>query len=381
MHVRGPARASQHRGRSVRNRIFGAAALSVVVATLISVVIAGALVRGLVEDRVLDSLSLRADAVQQALNQPHDPDLEQGLFEFLREQREFLGLPGLSGPAAALRDEILGAAGERTVGTAEVESLGEVVFVVRSTFDGRFVLAREAGLGIDDWRPFLGVLLLAGAGGALLAAVPSYLLAGRIARPLAEVGAAGRRFAQGDAAARAPVGDLVVGREPVDLAAVAAEAQLRHADLARDLGIDVTWRAVPGSTAAADRRGIVQVVSHLVENALRATPSGGAVAIEASPGGLTVRTTGPGLAPEAVTEGFELFPLDDVEGPDHQGGGLAMAKALAEAMGGTVSVTSEPGRGTAFTVRLPPAPAAAPDAGALPWGPDHQAPQPPAAGA
>jgi len=101
------------------------------------------------------------------------------------------------------------------------------------------------------------------------------------------------------------------------------------------------------------------VLSNLVENALRCTPPGGSVSIAAAPGRLVVSDTGPGLAPEELAHAFERFYLYERYGSERKVGtglGLAIVKELTEAMGGSVSVQSEPGAGTAFTVRLPEAP-------------------------
>jgi len=106
---------------------------------------------------------------------------------------------------------------------------------------------------------------------------------------------------------------------------------------------------------------VLQVVSNLVENALRSTPAGGSVQVRAEPGLLVVEDTGVGLAPEDVPHAFERFYLHD-RNPDGRarigsGLGLAIVKELTERMGGTVSIDSEVGRGTTFVVRLPVDPA------------------------
>jgi signal transduction histidine kinase len=96
-------------------------------------------------------------------------------------------------------------------------------------------------------------------------------------------------------------------------------------------------------------------VSNLVENALRLTPPGGEVRVVAGPGMLRVEDTGPGLEDDDRSRAFERFYLHERYGrerPVGTGLGLAIVKELTEAMGGTVSVESEPGRRTAFTVRL-----------------------------
>jgi signal transduction histidine kinase len=100
---------------------------------------------------------------------------------------------------------------------------------------------------------------------------------------------------------------------------------------------------------------VLQVVSNLVENALRLTPAGGEVRIVTRPGALRVEDTGPGLGAEERAHAFERFYLHERYGrerPVGTGLGLAIVKELTEAMGGTVTVDSEPGRLTAFTIRF-----------------------------
>jgi len=102
---------------------------------------------------------------------------------------------------------------------------------------------------------------------------------------------------------------------------------------------------------------VLQVLSNLIENALRITPQGGTVSVHAEPGTLAVADTGPGLAEEDVLRAFERFYLYERSGSEGRavgtGLGLAIVRELTEAMGGTVGVESRPGTGTTFTVFLP----------------------------
>ena len=101
---------------------------------------------------------------------------------------------------------------------------------------------------------------------------------------------------------------------------------------------------------------MLQVVSNLVENAIRCTPPPGTVTITTAPGTVTVADTGRGLTSDDLPRAFERFYLYSRYGTDRPVGtglGLAIVKELTEAMGGTVSVSSAVGVGTAFTVALP----------------------------
>ncbi|HXF56089.1 MAG TPA: ATP-binding protein, partial [Actinomycetota bacterium] len=121
-------------------------------------------------------------------------------------------------------------------------------------------------------------------------------------------------------------------------------------------GVDLRAETAEPAPALADPDRVLQVVSNLVENAVRCTPRGGTVTVRARPGEVAVADTGPGLEPEELPRAFERFFLYARYGRDRPVGsglGLAVVKELTEAMGGAVGVESAPCRGSTFTVRLP----------------------------
>jgi len=141
----------------------------------------------------------------------------------------------------------------------------------------------------------------------------------------------------------------------IDLAEVAREASERHASRARELGVSLGWSAEAGAIALGDHDRVLQAVSNLVENALRCTPHGGSVSIQAAAGSISVADTGPGLAAEDVPRAFERFFLYrryGKERPVGTGLGLSIVRELARAMGGDVDVESKPGAGATFKIRL-----------------------------
>jgi len=153
--------------------------------------------------------------------------------------------------------------------------------------------------------------------------------------------------------------DFSVHPSDVDLAEVAADAVRRYQQQAAAFGVSLVAFSDGSAPAVADADRALQVVSNLVENALRLTPRGGEVRVVTAPGILRVEDTGPGLQPEERARAFERFYLHERYGrerPVGTGLGLAIVKELTEAMGGRVEVVSEPGRMTAFTVLLPTAP-------------------------
>ena len=119
--------------------------------------------------------------------------------------------------------------------------------------------------------------------------------------------------------------------------------------------------AEPAALALGDSDRVLQALSNLVENALRSTPRGRSVRIVARPGRLEVVDEGPGLAPEELDRAFERFFLYDRYAGERRVGtglGLAIVGQLAEAMGGTAEVRSEPGAGATFALVLPLPPGA-----------------------
>jgi two-component system sensor histidine kinase BaeS len=149
--------------------------------------------------------------------------------------------------------------------------------------------------------------------------------------------------------------EFSVRTEPVDLAEVAREAVRRHEASARGFEVELSADANE-SWVSADADRLLQVVSNLVENALRETPSGGTVTVIVRDARVVVADTGPGIPPEDVSRAFERFYLYDKFGkerPVGSGLGLAIVQQLVTAMGGEVSVASDE-TGTRFSVALRP---------------------------
>src|SRR5690606_6300326 len=112
--------------------------------------------------------------------------------------------------------------------------------------------------------------------------------------------------------------------------------------------------------ALADPARLEQALVNLVRNAVRHTPPGGIVAlsVSATPEAVlvAVRDTGEGIAPEELPQIWEPFYRGARARGEDAGGaglGLALVRELTEAMGGAVTVESEPGAGSCFTLRLP----------------------------
>jgi two-component system phosphate regulon sensor histidine kinase PhoR len=110
-----------------------------------------------------------------------------------------------------------------------------------------------------------------------------------------------------------------------------------------------------------DADALEQVLTNLVDNAVKFTPPGGKVTLSADliPAGdlrIQVRDTGKGIPPEDLERVFDrFFRVERSRSQDHGGSGLGLAlgRELVTLLGGRVSAWSEPGRGSVFTVDLP----------------------------
>jgi heavy metal sensor kinase len=156
--------------------------------------------------------------------------------------------------------------------------------------------------------------------------------------------------------------------EPVDLGEIAGGVAAQLRPLADEAKVRLTVEAAPGAVVLADRTRLTQVVSNLVDNAVKYTGAGGTVQVEvwAEPdgAGLAVGDTGAGIAPEHLPKVFDRFYRLDAARTRAQGGsglGLAICRELVEAHGGRLWAESSLGVGSTFSLALPiqpPAPAA-----------------------
>ena len=155
------------------------------------------------------------------------------------------------------------------------------------------------------------------------------------------------------------VGVLRLHREPTDLARLIEEVVAGHRAAADEAGVTIAVdAAVDLPQMEVDPFRIRQVVGNLVANALRFTPAGGRVSVEAGPehegAWVSIRDTGPGINPESLDHVFDRFYRSP--GSPGSGLGLPIARNLVEAHGGRISIVSPPGGGTTVRFTLPAAP-------------------------
>ncbi len=120
----------------------------------------------------------------------------------------------------------------------------------------------------------------------------------------------------------------------------------------------IVCEAVPDVSVMGDQDAIKQVLLILLDNALKYTPAGGTITIGAASAdraaAIRIADTGPGIAPEDLPHIFERFSRsDEARSGDGAGVGLAIAQELIAAQQGEITVKSELGKGSTFTVTLP----------------------------
>lgn len=155
-------------------------------------------------------------------------------------------------------------------------------------------------------------------------------------------------------------GILRLTPEPLDAAEVLRGVADLFSIVADEKGTSLEWGSAAGIEVWADPARLRQILANLTDNALKYTPDGGRVRLQAarSPGGgvvFTVDDTGPGV-PEVEREKIwrRLYRSDHSRSQRGLGLGLSIVKALVEAHGGSVAVGSGPdGKGARFTVTLP----------------------------
>lgn len=145
-----------------------------------------------------------------------------------------------------------------------------------------------------------------------------------------------------------------------DLAELGSTTTDQMCLLAEDKGIAIHCHATGRTRVRGDRARLKQVIVNLLDNAIKYTPPGGRIDVHVrSEGGqaiLEVTDNGVGIPADCLDRVFERFFRADKARSRELGGaglGLSIVKSICVAHHGTVSVRSEEGRGSRFTVRLP----------------------------
>lgn len=160
--------------------------------------------------------------------------------------------------------------------------------------------------------------------------------------------------------ARLDRGGAAMDMTELDLSALAARAVEGFRALADDKGIRLGFAAAGAVRVRGDEARLRGLLYVLLDNALKFTPRGGTVEVEAGADGgqarLAVTDTGPGIGEDDLPRIFERFRrAGRPAGGGGFGLGLSIARAVAESHGGRIEVRSRVGSGSSFIVLLPPA--------------------------
>ena len=161
--------------------------------------------------------------------------------------------------------------------------------------------------------------------------------------------------------ARLDSGSAPLDRQSIDVKGLMREVVEKMAPLASSARVSLTMDADRGIKISGDHDRLTQVLTNLLDNAIKHTPEDGQVRVSATSekgdAKLIVSDTGPGIPPEEATRIFERFYQVDKSrkagGGRGSGLGLSIARQIVQAHRGTIHVESEPGFGSRFVVRLP----------------------------
>lgn len=161
--------------------------------------------------------------------------------------------------------------------------------------------------------------------------------------------------------ARLQAGNLKLDLAPLDLGAAVGEALDSFRDVAKAGGVELQTKVEKGLPVEADARRLTQVMYNLLNNALKFTPQGGRILVEAAredgKARIHITDTGIGIAPDDIQRLFEPFSqVHDTMQKTNAGTGLGLyiCKGILEGHGGRIWCTSPgPGKGTTFSFEMP----------------------------
>jgi signal transduction histidine kinase len=159
--------------------------------------------------------------------------------------------------------------------------------------------------------------------------------------------------------ASSQAGHAIRDRQPAAIQSIVEDALASAAQQIEDAGVVVETSIEPASILA-DASAMKHALQNLIENALKYAAEARWIGVSSSLTGdaveIRVADRGPGIPPDELAHIFDPFYrgrtaiADQIHGT---GLGLSLVKKIAEAHGGTISVASEPGKGTEFTLRIP----------------------------
>lgn len=160
--------------------------------------------------------------------------------------------------------------------------------------------------------------------------------------------------------ARLEKGVAALDKEDLEAGQLVAQCVEHIRVLAEPKGISVRFESKDGTNIRGDPVKLRQLFLNVLDNAIKYTPQGGEVEVEVVREGawvkITVRDTGPGIPEKDMPRIFDRFFRGQGHGQEKGFGlGLSIVKAIAEAHGGRIEVSTPDGGGTCFDMFLPPA--------------------------
>lgn len=158
----------------------------------------------------------------------------------------------------------------------------------------------------------------------------------------------------------AEAGEMTFEPRPYSIVGLMEEIAAAYAPIAKAKSIDIQVISDDLGEISLDPDRMTQVLRNLMENALRFTPRGGQITLSAKRSldnslEIRVQDTGPGVDPEKLEFLFDRFYKGDQSRQREEGSsglGLAIAKSIVEAHGGTIRAESAPGKGMTFIIQL-----------------------------
>jgi len=161
--------------------------------------------------------------------------------------------------------------------------------------------------------------------------------------------------------ARLEAGTIDMVKQPVDLDILLKHVVMKFGPLADAGKISISFSGGNLPTTLGDGDRLMQVFTNFVDNAIKSTPEGGSVTLDSSIDDdqiyVKVQDTGKGIKPDEVVRIFERFYQVDKSRAGLAGRGtglgLSIAKEIVQAHGGSIHVSSQPGQGSLFMVKIP----------------------------
>jgi heavy metal sensor kinase len=158
--------------------------------------------------------------------------------------------------------------------------------------------------------------------------------------------------------ARADMGQIALRHESVDLSLLAGEIAEMYQPLAEERGVALSWSSLSPIPVVGDPSRLRQLVTNLVDNAIKFTGPGGTVTIlvdrSEDNARLAVTDTGIGIPADRLPHVFERFYQADLARSSEGAGlGLSICRWIVAAHGGSIRAERNPDRGSAFLIDLP----------------------------